>query len=523
MLFGDKVDSVSLPDALSYFRWDYYPFKSLPPSFNPKKLAMLNLWYGCIEQLWNEDHQDLTNLRVIDLYICPKLRKILNLSGAINLQRISCRVCESLVELPCLSHLTSLKRLDLSDCNNLRKIPSLLGAFNLQSLNCYGCESLVELPSLGHLTSLKRLDLSFCENLKKIPKLLGAVNLKSLECRGCISLVELPELPNSIVELHLSHTQIEEVVDSIQHLVGLEKLNLSRSRVKNVSSNIANLESLCELDVSACKSLQTLSELPQYLRVLDANDCTSLEKVSFTDHSFNSFHSLHDGNGASGRENVFMLFYNCRSLNQDSIKNIVVNAMLQIHSLAQRLMSTKGISGEQSEWHSLFCCVPGNEVPANVFYGSMNCSLNLKITQNGFSRNRFLAFAICLLPHFTNRGGVLFMCKYQLTTSSGEKFTREFSFSEGQHKVRSYNDEIVLTDGVHSYKGDHVLILFNQDMIIIDNDYEEASFEFYMGNIVSDEFRVEKCGVNIFYLDAESYTISDAEWRCANIEEAHDH
>ncbi|XP_039010035.1 disease resistance protein RPS6-like [Hibiscus syriacus] len=151
----DKVDSVSLPDQLRYLRWNDYPFRSLSPSFNPKNLVVLKLHFGQIEQLWNEDHQDLLNLRVIKLFYCDKLRRIPNLSGAIN----------------------------------------------LESLICSRCKSLVELPSLNHLTSLKKLEFDGCPALKKFP-----------------------ELPNNISELDLSNTSIEEVPDSIRHLVGLRKL-----------------------------------------------------------------------------------------------------------------------------------------------------------------------------------------------------------------------------------------------------------------------------------------------------------
>ncbi|KAE8669358.1 hypothetical protein F3Y22_tig00112249pilonHSYRG00352 [Hibiscus syriacus] len=488
-VLAHKVDSVSFPDELRYLCWSGYPFKSLSSNSNPKNLTVLKLRFGCMEQLWNEDHQDLVNLRIIDLSHCLKLRKIPNLSGAVNLKSLCCRMCESLVELPCLSHLPSLEILDLTDCVNLRKIPNLS----------------------------------------------GAINLKSLNLSSCLELVEPLELPINITQLNLSHTVIKEVADSIQHLVGLRELNLSHSRVKNVSNSISKFESLRVLVLDYCKSLKTLPELPRYLWFLDASNCTSLEKVSFTDVSFNPFHSLHDGDGAPLREDVFMLFSNCRSLNQDSIKNIVANAMLQIHSLAQRWVRRKGISLGEYEWDFLFCCFPGNEVPENVFYyGSMNYSFDLKITPNGFSGSRLLAFAICLVADLTRaKRDLEFICKYQLTTTSGEKFTNECHVSLTQDKIFRYKTDSNPYLWNFNFMGDHVFILFNQDMIIIDNDYEKASFELDIGDLDGDEFKVKKCGVNIFYMDAEGYTISDVmRWdksnqnsdcqEDANIEGAHD-
>ncbi|XP_039029209.1 disease resistance protein RPP2A-like [Hibiscus syriacus] len=163
-VLAHKVDSLSFPDELRYLYWSGYPFKSLSPNYNPKNLAVLKLRFGCMEQLWNGDHQDLVNLRIIDLSDCVKLRKIPNLSGAINLNSFFCRMCGSLVGLPCLSHLPSLEILDLSDCMNLRKIPNLL----------------------------------------------EVINLKSLNISSCLELVEPLELPNNITELNLSHTVIKE-------------------------------------------------------------------------------------------------------------------------------------------------------------------------------------------------------------------------------------------------------------------------------------------------------------------------
>lgn len=54
LLHTNQVDIiVSLPDELRYLQWDYYPFKSLPSSFNLKNLVVLKISYGDMEQLWD--------------------------------------------------------------------------------------------------------------------------------------------------------------------------------------------------------------------------------------------------------------------------------------------------------------------------------------------------------------------------------------------------------------------------------------------------------------------------------------
>ncbi|KAE8669262.1 hypothetical protein F3Y22_tig00112249pilonHSYRG00140 [Hibiscus syriacus] len=433
-VLANSVDSVSLPDELRYLCWDFYPFKSLSSSFNPKNLAVLKLRFGHMEQLWNENYKDLVNLREIDVRFCQQLRKIPNLSRAIN----------------------------------------------LQSLRCTKCLSLVELPRLNHLTSLKKLEFEGCPKLKKFP-----------------------ELPNDFSELNLSHTEIEEVPDSIQLFVGLRKLRLRCSRVENVSSNISKLEFLRELDLSGCKSLKTLAELPRYMWFLNANDCKSLEKVSFTSHNVSSFHSLHDGDYASLDKRVSTTFLNCKSLNQDSIKNIESNAMLQIQSLAKRWARSKEIFGEEyiraSFRNQLFCSFPGDEISGNEFeHRSLNSWLNLKITTpNGCRGSRFLAFAIGLVADLAVvEVNHRISCKYQLITASGEKFTSDCRVFYGSD---------------WRFDGYHVLIMFSEDMIIIDNDYEEASFEFKIQDDFGREYEVKECGVLVFFVDAESYTVSGCD------------
>ncbi|KAK8552933.1 hypothetical protein V6N13_055710 [Hibiscus sabdariffa] len=85
-----EVDTVSLSDELRHLFSDHYPFKYLSSSFNPQNLVVLKLPYGKMKKLWNEDNQDLVNLKVGDLSFCVELKKIPNLSSAINLQSLKC-------------------------------------------------------------------------------------------------------------------------------------------------------------------------------------------------------------------------------------------------------------------------------------------------------------------------------------------------------------------------------------------------------------------------------------------------
>ncbi|KAB2010822.1 hypothetical protein ES319_D10G270100v1 [Gossypium barbadense] len=419
-------DIISLLDELRYLRWDYYPFKSLSSSFNPKNLVGLELKYGNMEQLWNEVHHDLVHLREIDLF----------------------------------------------SCKNLKKIPNLLGALNLERLDCDNCESLVELPSLAHLTSVKILRLGGCRSLKKFP-----------------------EIPNNFDELDLSETGIKEVPDFIEHLDRLQWLTLTNSMVKDVSSNISKLKSdEVELELSGCPivkfptvDVRSPSLRFKSLRLMHMDRCKSLKLLSelppyLLDLNIKNLYQF-DSLGGDCYDVFWMLFCNCFNLNQESTNNIEANAMLKIGSLAKEWAARYGTEYESDYPPSLICCFPGNKISTNKFkYQSMNSSLSLKIAPNGGGGSRFLVFVICLvvdLTHCRSITHVVFTCEYQLTATDGGNGGGGYEKLESEIYLSSFSEPVKCQDY-------HVFILSATDM-------------------------VERCGVHVFYVDAESDTVATDE------------
>ncbi|TYI08184.1 hypothetical protein ES332_A10G280800v1, partial [Gossypium tomentosum] len=401
------------------------------------------------------------------------------------------------------------------------KIPNLSRAINLRVLDCSNCESLVALPCLNHLASLAKLLLYGCSSLKKFP-----------------------QVPSHFRSLNLSETGIEEVPDSIKNLHKLESLLLGNSQVKKVSIKLELLrkldlsgcpitelpfDSLCNLQHlnmsgSAVKNVSIKLESLRYLHlsVLSVNDCKSLEKVSFADQNLNQFGSL--DNEFCRNPKFLMQFRNCLNLNQESTKNIEANAMLKIGSLSKEWAATYGRKNFRDYPQSLICCFPGNEILANNFkYRSLNSSLSLKIAPNGGSGSRFLVFAICLVANVAHRHYFLhplFNCKYQLTAAGGgnggggcENFISKISFGS--------------LFELDTYMGNHVFILSSTDMVIEDKNYEEASFNFYIGHLDLNAaeggfMEVERCGVHVFYVDKESDT-DDTEKRVAGNKRSFSH
>ncbi|KHG02072.1 ATP synthase subunit alpha [Gossypium arboreum] len=201
-----------------------------------------------------------------------------------------------------------------------------------------------------------------------------------------------------------------------------------------------------------------------------------------------------------------MMFSNCINLNQDSIDSIEANAMFKIGSIAEK-WRPQNIFGPRRS----VCCYPGTEISASKFESqNVYSSLTLKIAPNVCGKRRFLAFAICLVADLTHCSGfkeLELTCEYQLTVSSCS------DGGGGYEKFKSVYDGGSLSEW--KCMGDHVLILFQKDMVKEDKNYEEATFEFYIRRhsyneegekICLHDFKVKKCGVHVIYVDAKSDT-----------------
>ncbi|KAL1150640.1 hypothetical protein V6Z11_A10G276900, partial [Gossypium hirsutum] len=389
-LLADQVDIVSLPDELRYLCWEYYPFKSLSSSFNPKNLVVLKLPHGDMEQFWNgNNHQDLVSLKEIDLFDCKNLRKIPNLLGAINLKSLCCSGCESLVELPCLTHLASLEFFCLDGCHNLQKIPEIPSHFRYLDLEGTRMEEVPD--SIEHLIGLTRLQLSN-SRVKNVSNNISMLeSLTDLDLSHC-PISKFPEIPKSLCRLNLSRTQIEQVSLSSDYLqCNISLSGLGKIPTIYVPSSILWFKSLRNLRMNHCKSLKLLLDLPPHIWLLDAHDCTSLKKVSFIQqHGF-----------LGGAYELCIMFSNCINLNQDSIDSIEANAMFKIGSIAEK-WRPQNIFGPRRS----VCCYPGTEISASKFESqNVYSSLTLKIAPNVCGKRRFLAFAICLVADLTHCSG----------------------------------------------------------------------------------------------------------------------
>ena len=104
----------------------------------------------------------------------------------------------------------------------------------MESLENFDLEgsAIEELPSsIENLQGLQLLNLRRCNNLRSLPSSLCELkSLTNLFCSGCSQLRGFPEIlvdMGNLKELYLDRTATEEVTESIQHLQGLQYLDLS--------------------------------------------------------------------------------------------------------------------------------------------------------------------------------------------------------------------------------------------------------------------------------------------------------
>ncbi|XP_056172662.1 disease resistance protein RPV1-like isoform X2 [Syzygium oleosum] len=182
----------------------------------------------------------------------------------------------------------NLKVLNLTGCHLLRRTPTFCAPANIERLILHGCKSLIEIDkSICQLKSLVYIDASGCENLCVLPDELGG-DLASLEYLNLSRCGLLERLPDSIwkleslIELNISHTRINELPRSIGKLKNLRVVRIC-SHISKIPDALWMIEKLEEIEydrenlpggrvkVGKCISM---NQSLRILRLKLANICT---------------------------------------------------------------------------------------------------------------------------------------------------------------------------------------------------------------------------------------------------------
>ncbi|XP_057448737.1 disease resistance protein RUN1-like [Lotus japonicus] len=245
-----------LSNELGYLHWENYPFKCLPPSFQPYKLVELIMPHSSIKQLW-EGTKPLHSLKRMNLSDSRSLIKLPDFTEAPNLESLNLEGCIKLVRInESIGTLRKLVGLNLKDCINLVSIPSsIFHLSSLEGLDLSGCSKLRSINLLNEGSIQRKPSSSFYRFLKfPIHSRRHEDSVRSL-------LPYLPRLP-CLKWLDLSFCNLVQIPDAIGLLHSLEYLDLEGNHFVTLPCSIKQLSKLRCLNLEHCKELRYLPELP---------------------------------------------------------------------------------------------------------------------------------------------------------------------------------------------------------------------------------------------------------------------
>ena len=239
-----------------------------------KALKLLDLSHCKNLESLPESIYNLSSLKTLQIRDCPKFvgTLVMNLGFDLCSLRsldLTCQITNSGViwNNYCVSSLKALNpRCPLSSLvelcarnSNLMERDILSGSFHLSSLQIFSLRNfhLMKggiLSDIFHLSSLEELSLSEC-NIMEVGTPDYIWNLSSL------------------LRLYLSKCNLMEgeIPNHIWHLSSLEELYLDGNHFSSLPAGISRLTNLRVLDLSHCKNLQQIPELPSSLLFLDVH------------------------------------------------------------------------------------------------------------------------------------------------------------------------------------------------------------------------------------------------------------
>ncbi|XP_057758512.1 TMV resistance protein N-like isoform X3 [Arachis stenosperma] len=300
-----------LPNSLRVLKWRYYPSRSLPSDFCPKKLVMLDLSYSLLNLI--QLQKKFMNLQFLKIDGC-ELKHVPDVSFAPNLEELSFRQCHKLIDVhESVGLLEKLKVLDADGCSRLKRFPSLMLP-TLEEFYLSNCSSLETFPEiLGKMENLTTLELintriaEFPSSIRYITRLQGLVvrfsgifklpssifvltKLKYLSIQNCDGLLlcehEGEEQISSMAisnQLHLDFSKCNVSDEFLQigvpWLSNVKKLDLSINKFEVLPASLEECFFLKELILDGCWNLKEIRGMPPNIEELSFRKCKSLIEV----------------------------------------------------------------------------------------------------------------------------------------------------------------------------------------------------------------------------------------------------
>ncbi|XP_052196688.1 disease resistance protein RPV1-like isoform X3 [Diospyros lotus] len=342
-----------IPSAVKWLQWRKCSHRRLPSVLLSRELAVLDLAESKIERVWGWkwfwDRRKVNNkLKVLNLYNCCKITSIPDLSGHKSLEKLTLELCVSLKSIhKSIGDLENLCHLNLKDCSSLVQFPNdVSGLKRLKVLILSGCSQIKNLPqNIGSMNSLQELlvDNTAIEELPET--IFRLASLERLSLNSCKFLRRLPMYMRqlrSLRELSLHSSALEELPDSIGELGNLEILNLMRCKSLTViPDSIGNLKSLASLwlNGSSVEVIPASVGSLYYLKDLSVGDCQSLHTLPVSIEGLSSLIRIQlDRTAITGLPDQFGSLKSLRKLeirdckNLDSLPDSIGN-MSALHTL----------------------------------------------------------------------------------------------------------------------------------------------------------------------------------------------
>ncbi|EEF51023.1 disease resistance-like protein DSC1 [Ricinus communis] len=499
----------SLSNELRYLHWHGYPLKSLPARIHLMNLVVLVLPYSKVKRLW-KGCKDLKKLKVIDLSYSQALIRITELTTASNLSYMKLSGCKNLRSMPSTTRWKSLSTLEMNYCTKLESLPSSICKLkSLESLSLCGCSNLQSFPeilesmdrlkvlvlngtaikelpsSIERLKGLSSIYLENCRNLAHLPE--SFCNLKALYwlfLTFCPKLEKLPEKLSNLTtleDLSVGVCNLLKLPSHMNHLSCISKLDLSGNYFDQLPSFKYLLNLRC-LDISSCRRLRSLPEVPHSLTDIDAHDCRSLETISGLKQIFQLkyTHTFYDKK---------IIFTSCFKMDESAWSDFLADAQFWIQKVAMRAKDEESFS----IWY------PGSKIPKWFGYQSEGSSIVIQLHPRSHKHN-LLGFTLCVVLAFEDEfeyHNSFFdvLCVYQLKNYRGEYTDCKEVYSSRTH-----------VSGKNKYVGsDHVILFYDPNFSSTEANelsYNEASFEFYWQNNESccmQSSMVKKCAAIPLY------------------------
>ncbi|KAF8019158.1 hypothetical protein BT93_H3904 [Corymbia citriodora subsp. variegata] len=238
--------------------WHNFPIFFKFTARSLKKLVILDLSRSKITNEWEGwNHIKMAkNLKVLNLTGCKNLCRTPDISAHENLEQLILEGCTGLVQVDrSIGELKHLVLLNLKYCEKLQALPDEMEELEALTELLVDGTSITNIPEWKRMEKLETLSANWCGDLSKCNLAGCSTSLLYLD----LSRTGISELPfikfGSLVELHLSGSNIRELPNSIETMKNLRVLDISHTSLEKLPRAVGMLKKLEEIDASMCSYL----------------------------------------------------------------------------------------------------------------------------------------------------------------------------------------------------------------------------------------------------------------------------